>query len=46
MYDDDIASVLITEQDIHAKVDALAKQIAADRPAGDSDLLLVGVLKG
>jgi hypoxanthine phosphoribosyltransferase len=46
VYDDDIASVLITEQDIHAKVDALAKQIAADRPAGDSDLLLVGVLKG
>jgi hypoxanthine phosphoribosyltransferase len=46
VYDDDIASVLITEQDIHAKVDALAKQIAEHRPAGASDLLLVGVLKG
>ena len=46
MYDDDIASVLITEQDIRAKVDALAKQIAEHRPVGGSDLLLVGVLKG
>ena len=46
MYEDDIASVLITEQDIRAKVDELAKQIAADRPAGAPDLLLVGVLKG
>jgi hypoxanthine phosphoribosyltransferase len=46
VYDDDIASVLITEQDIRAKVDALAKQIAEDRPDGGSDLLLVGVLKG
>jgi hypoxanthine phosphoribosyltransferase len=46
VYDDDIASVLITEQDIHAKVDELAKQVAADRPDGGSDLLLVGVLKG
>jgi hypoxanthine phosphoribosyltransferase len=45
VYDDDIAAVLITEQDIRAKVDELAKQIAADRPEGD-DLLLVGVLKG
>jgi hypoxanthine phosphoribosyltransferase len=47
VYDDDIASVLITEQDIHAKVGELAKEIAADQPADDpSDLLLVGVLKG
>jgi hypoxanthine phosphoribosyltransferase len=47
VYDDDIASVLITEQDIHAKVSELAKQIATDRPAdAPSDLLLVGVLKG
>jgi hypoxanthine phosphoribosyltransferase len=46
VYEDDIASVLITEQDIHAKVEELAKQIAADRPAGGTDLLLVGVLKG
>jgi hypoxanthine phosphoribosyltransferase len=46
VYDDDIASVLITEQDIRAKVDELAKQIAAERPAGGQDLLLVGVLKG
>jgi hypoxanthine phosphoribosyltransferase len=46
VYDDDIASVLITEDDIRAKVDELAKQIAGDRPSGQSDLLLVGVLKG
>jgi hypoxanthine phosphoribosyltransferase len=46
VYDDDIASVLISEQDIHAKVDELAKQIAADRPPGGEDLLLVCVLKG
>ncbi|HEY3750996.1 MAG TPA: hypoxanthine phosphoribosyltransferase [Pseudonocardiaceae bacterium] len=46
MYDDDIASVLITEEDIHAKVDELAKQIGGDRPGDQSDLILVGVLKG
>jgi hypoxanthine phosphoribosyltransferase len=47
VYDDDIASVLITEEEIRAKVDELAAQIAADRPDGaGSDLLLVGVLKG
>jgi hypoxanthine phosphoribosyltransferase len=46
VYDDDIAAELISEQDIRAKVDELAKQIAADRPGGGADLLLVGVLKG
>ena len=46
MYDDDIASVLITEQDIHAKVDALAKLIAEQHQPAGSDLILVGVLKG
>jgi hypoxanthine phosphoribosyltransferase len=46
VYDDDIASVLITEEDIHAKVAELAKQIAEDRAGATSDLLLVGVLKG
>ena len=52
MYGDDIASVLITEQAIREKTAELAAQIAADRSAGhsgpgpDSDLLLVGVLKG
>ncbi len=48
MYGDDIASVLITEEQIQAKVDELAELIAkrytADAPEGD--LLLVGVLKG
>ncbi|MQY24485.1 hypoxanthine phosphoribosyltransferase [Nocardia aurantia] len=48
MYGDDIASVLITEEQIKAKVDELAELIAkrysADAPEGD--LLLVGVLKG
>ncbi|HEX4721253.1 MAG TPA: hypoxanthine phosphoribosyltransferase, partial [Pseudonocardiaceae bacterium] len=47
MYDDDIASVLLTEDKIKAKVEELAVQVAADRPVEPtSDLLLVGVLKG
>ena len=47
MYDGDIASVLITEQQIKDKTAELAKQVAEDfrDPAG-GDLLLVGVLKG
>lgn len=48
MYGDDIASVLITEEQIEAKVSELAeiisKRYPADAPEGD--LLLVGVLKG
>jgi hypoxanthine phosphoribosyltransferase len=48
VYEGDIASVLITEQQISDKIQELAKQVAADYPAGDggTDLLLVGVLKG
>ena len=48
MYEGDIASVLITEQQISDKIQELGKQVAADYPVGDggSDLLLVGVLKG
>ena len=47
MYEGDIASVLVTEQEISDKVTELAQQVAADHPAeGDSDLLLIGVLKG
>jgi hypoxanthine phosphoribosyltransferase len=48
VYEGDIASVLITEQQISDKIQELAKQVAADHPAADggSDLLLVGVLKG
>ncbi|HEY3608187.1 MAG TPA: hypoxanthine phosphoribosyltransferase [Pseudonocardiaceae bacterium] len=47
MYDDDIASVLITEEQIQEKVGELARQVAADRPAKPvHDLILVGVLKG
>jgi hypoxanthine phosphoribosyltransferase len=48
VYEGDIASVLITEQQISDKIQELAKQVAADYPAteGGSDLLLVGVLKG
>ena len=41
---EDIDEVLITEDEIKAKVESLAKQISADY-AGE-DLLLVGVLKG
>jgi hypoxanthine phosphoribosyltransferase len=47
VYDDDIASIMITEDEIKKKVAELAAQVAADRPADPStDLLLVGVLKG
>ncbi|APU12396.1 MULTISPECIES: hypoxanthine phosphoribosyltransferase [Actinoalloteichus] len=48
MYDGDIASVLITEQQIQEKVTELAAELAAEyqREDGSSDLLLVGVLKG
>jgi hypoxanthine phosphoribosyltransferase len=48
VYDGDIASTLVTEQAIREKTAELAAQIAADYPAdrSDSDLLLVGVLKG
>ena len=49
MYDGDIASVLITSEDIQGKVTELAGRIAADYGEPDPqepDLLLVGVLKG
>ena len=47
MYEGDLADVLISTQQIDEKVDELAKQIVADRPADrTSDLILVGVLKG
>ena len=46
MYDGDIASVLITEQQISEKIAELAKQVAVDYPENGTDLVLVGVLKG
>ena len=48
MYEGDIASVLITEEQIQAKVAELADHIATRYPADspEGDLLLVGVLKG
>ncbi|GDY30768.1 hypoxanthine phosphoribosyltransferase [Gandjariella thermophila] len=48
MYQDDVASVLVTEQQISDKIAELAKQIAADHPSDGTkaDLVLVGVLKG
>lgn len=48
MYEGEIASVLVTEQQIQDKITELAKQIAADyeRDGVTADLLLVGVLKG
>ncbi|CRK61131.1 Hypoxanthine-guanine phosphoribosyltransferase [Alloactinosynnema sp. L-07] len=46
MYDGDIASVLITEQQIGEKISELAKQVANDYPENGTDLVLVGVLKG
>ncbi|GEL17464.1 hypoxanthine phosphoribosyltransferase [Pseudonocardia asaccharolytica] len=52
MYDGDIASVLVTEQQIRDKTAELAELIGRDYTVDrdgfgfDSDLLLVGVLKG
>ncbi|MCW0214182.1 MAG: hypoxanthine phosphoribosyltransferase [Pseudonocardia sp.] len=52
MYDGDIASVLVTEQQIRDKTAELAETIGKDYAdscagvAGPDDLLLVGVLKG
>jgi hypoxanthine phosphoribosyltransferase len=48
VYEGDIASVLITEEQIKDKVAELAEKVAADYPADKtaSDLVLVGVLKG
>ena len=44
MYEDDIESVLLTEDQVQTKVGDLAAQISKDY-AG-RDVLLVGVLKG
>jgi hypoxanthine phosphoribosyltransferase len=46
VYDGDIASVLITEQQIDDKTAELAERIAKDYAEVDGDVLLVGVLKG
>ncbi|MHC1558666.1 hypoxanthine phosphoribosyltransferase [Actinomycetospora sp. C-140] len=46
MYDGDIASVLITEEQLQGKIAELAAQIAGDYGESDQDLVLVGVLKG
>ena len=42
--DGDLAQVLITEEEIASRLDAMAAQIEADY--ADKDVLLVGVLKG
>jgi hypoxanthine phosphoribosyltransferase len=48
VYDEDIASVLLTEDEIQTKVKELAARIGEQYPIGapEGDLLLVGVLKG
>ena len=48
LYSGEIASVLVTEEQIQRRIVELAQQVAADFQAerGDGDLLLVGVLKG
>ncbi len=48
VYSGDIASVLVTEEQIQLRNAELAEQVAADFQAehGPGDLLLVGVLKG
>jgi hypoxanthine phosphoribosyltransferase len=48
VYSSDIASVLVTEEQIRCRNAELAEQVAADFRAehGAGDLLLVGVLKG
>jgi hypoxanthine phosphoribosyltransferase len=44
-YDPDIERVVVTEEQIHDKIEDLAKQIATDY-TGENPVLLVGVLKG
>ncbi len=44
-YDADIERVVVTEQEIHNKIDELARKVAADYVDVES-VLLVGVLKG
>ena len=48
LYSGDIASVLVTEEQIRCRTIELAHQVATDFQAehGNGDLLLVGVLKG
>ncbi|MFF2028525.1 hypoxanthine phosphoribosyltransferase, partial [Streptomyces sp. NPDC058171] len=48
MYEGDIASVLISEDEIRRRTVELAEEIAKRYPEGapEGDLLLVGVLKG
>jgi hypoxanthine phosphoribosyltransferase len=49
VYDGDIASVLITEDEVRDKIAELAQQVGKDYAescTGSNDLLLVGVLKG
>jgi hypoxanthine phosphoribosyltransferase len=48
LYPGDIASVLVTEEQIQCRIAELAQQVAIDFQAahGDGDLLLLGVLKG
>ncbi|ANY07047.1 hypoxanthine phosphoribosyltransferase [Pseudonocardia sp. HH130630-07] len=51
MYDGDISSVLVTEEQVREKTAELAREVAGDyadlvRGGRDSDLLLIGVLKG
>ena len=41
---DDLAQILVTEEEIHAKLEELARRVEADYES--KDLLLVGVLKG
>jgi hypoxanthine phosphoribosyltransferase len=48
VYEGDIASVLITEEQIRQRTSELAEEIAKRYPVGapEGDLLLIGVLKG
>ncbi len=48
LYSGDIASVLVTEEQIRCRTVALAQEVAADFQAehGNGELVLVGVLKG
>src|SRR5947208_11749914 len=48
LYSGDIASVLVTAEQIRCRIDELAQQVAADFPVEQDkgELLLVGVLKG
>lgn len=45
-YGDDVEAVLITEEELHARIAEMAQRVSEKYKDADSDLILVAVLKG